>query len=192
MKATTLDLIQELNEFTDRHQSQVKKLSSLSDEQLKHRPAEGAWNVLECIEHLNRYGRFYLPEVKSRLNDARETPTENFKSSWLGNYFAVSMKPGSKPMKTFKEMNPFSSTLDRSVIAEFEQQLEEWQELLELARQYNLSRVKTAISISSFIKLRLGDTLRVVIYHHERHLLQADRATGKMKKPTPLNSVMTE
>jgi hypothetical protein len=37
-------------------------------------------------------------------------------------------------------------------------------------------QIKTSISISSFIKLRLGDTLRLVVYHNWRHLIQAKNA----------------
>ncbi len=28
---------------------------------LQQRPAPDRWSVLDCLDHLNRYGRFYLP-----------------------------------------------------------------------------------------------------------------------------------
>jgi hypothetical protein len=49
-------------------------------------------------------------------------------------------------------------------------------ELLEAARTVDLTRTKTGISITNLIKLRLGDTLRVVVYHNWRHIEQAQRA----------------
>jgi hypothetical protein len=47
--------------------------------------------------------------------------------------------------------------------------------LLEQGKKVDLTRTRTSISISSLIKLRLGDTLRVVIYHNQRHLAQVRR-----------------
>ena len=43
-------------------------------------------------------------------------------------------------------------------------------------------KTKTAISISKLIKLRLGDTFRVLIYHNERHIKQAERAIKEASK----------
>ncbi|MGB3549023.1 MAG: hypothetical protein WBA17_18760 [Saprospiraceae bacterium] len=41
-----------------------------------------------------------------------------------------------------------------------------------------MNRTKTAVSITKLIRLRLGDTLRVVVYHNQRHVAQALRAAG--------------
>ena len=76
-------------------------------------------------------------------------------------------------MKTFKVMNPAGSKLDRKVLEKFIGQQKTTLELLEKAAMVSLTKTKTSISISSWIKLRLGDTLRVVIYHNQRHLVQA-------------------
>jgi hypothetical protein len=51
--------------------------------------------------------------------------------------------------------------------------------LLEQAKSVNLQKIKASITLSKFIKLRLGDVFRVVIYHNERHLEQAFKAVGK-------------
>lgn len=53
------------------------------------------------------------------------------------------------------------------------------QELLDQAQKINLSSVKTAISLTSLVKIKLGDTLRFMIYHNERHILQAEKALGR-------------
>lgn len=79
-------------------------------------------------------------------------------------------------MNTFKEMNPFEKNLDQSVIDKFIKQQKELLDLLKLAESKNLTKIKTRISISKWIKLRLGDTFRVVIYHNFRHIKQAEKA----------------
>ena len=45
--------------------------------------------------------------------------------------------------------------------------------LLEQAKQVDLVKVKTAISLTKLIRLRLGDTFRFLVTHIERHVLQA-------------------
>ena len=78
-------------------------------------------------------------------------------------------------MKTFKEMNPIHSQLDLSVIDEFIDQQQQMLRLLERGKTTDLTRTKVSISISKWIKLRLGDTFRFVIYHNMRHIQQAKR-----------------
>lgn len=45
-----------------------------------------------------------------------------------------------------------------------------------MAQQVSLNKTKTGISISTWIKLKLGDTFKVVIYHNKRHIVQALKA----------------
>ncbi len=168
-------LLNELTEMCNAHLQKTRQLKTLNDQALIRRSSQQSWNILECIEHLNRYGRYYLPEINSRLQNSDAQSSRLFKSGLLGNYFAMAMlpKPASKSMNTFKEMNPLGARLNRSVLQEFENQLLEMIEILQRSKSKNLNRIKTSISISKWIKLKLGDTLRVVIYHNERHLLQA-------------------
>ena len=146
---------------------------------LNKKKDETAWSALECVEHLNRYGDFYLPELKRCIDKAKKGNFERFKSGWLGNYFAEMMlpKPNFKKMKTFKVMNPTGSRLNKKqTLEKFMGQQDEMLRLLQVAATVDLTRNKTAVSISKLIKLRLGDTFRVVIYHNQRHMEQALRA----------------
>ena len=149
----------------------------LSEEELNYRSTENCWSALECIEHLNLYGHFYLPEINRVLKKSDSKTEPVFKSGLLGNYFANSMKPKAtlNKMKTFKEMNPIGSDLDKSSIDEFIRQQRSTIDLLSEARQKSLNRIKTSISISRMLKLKLGDTFRFLIFHIERHLDQAER-----------------
>lgn len=182
MKLRADALIAELEELTHKHLQDAERLAALPNAILNAKPDAGGWSALECLEHLNRYGDFYLPEIAKRLHSAKAAPAAVYQSSWLGQYFAESMKPKPKlnRMKTFKSMDPANSTLDADVISRFIRQLQQLLVLLDGARQVHLGKVKTAISITPLIKLRLGDTLRVVIYHNERHIQQAQRAVERV------------
>lgn len=171
-------LLEELTTFTQQHLEAIREFQQQSDEILNQKSSPKSWNALECVEHLIRYGKFYLPEINERIKASKTSPSSEFKTGWLGNYFAKSMLPKEKlnKMKTFAPMNPISSDVKKNVLDVFEQQLTTMLTLLHDAEKVNLTKVKTSISISPFVKLRLGDTFRVVIYHNERHIQQAKRA----------------
>ncbi|HEA22015.1 hypothetical protein LCGC14_2171610 [marine sediment metagenome] len=169
-------LIRDLIERTRININQAEKFNLQTIDRLDFRNGENSWSILECFEHLNLYGDFYIPEIETKTNSSKTLPTTNFKSGVLGNYFAKSMLPKEKlnKMKTFKDKNPIRRALDKKTIDCFILQQERILDLLDKSRNINLNRTKTAISISKLIKLKLGDTFRVVVYHNERHIVQAN------------------
>lgn len=180
MNISAEEIIRDLTELTRDNIRQVEAFAKLPIEELNRRPSAESWSALECIEHLNRYGDFYIPEIQKQIAASKHRSNGKFRSGLLGNYFAKSMLPKEKlnKMKTFKSMNPAGSTLDAAVLDRFLEQQNQILELLEAAKRVNLSKTKTAISISKLIKLRIGDTFRVVIYHNHRHIVQAIRGVG--------------
>lgn len=174
MKFSVEVLINELIVKTKENISFANDLKLLLTNELNKRINEDSWSILECLEHLNLYGNFYLAEISDKIENNYETASKYFKSGILGNYFANSMLPKKKlnKMKTFKSMNPIFTDLDKKVIVTFIEQQYKLIELLEYARSKNLTKIKTNISISKWLKIRLGDTFRFVINHNLRHIQQ--------------------
>lgn len=174
---TRTELIKDLKSRTEGVIHEIPGFRAMSLEELNHRNSPKSWTILECLEHLNLYGDFYLPEIENRINATQTSKNEAFTSGWLGNYFAVSMLPGENgkmnKMKTFNNMNPIHKLLDVSIIDRFEKQQRHLLALLDKGANVDLGKVKTGISISKWIKLKLGDTFRVVVYHNQRHMVQA-------------------
>jgi len=77
-------------------------------------------------------------------------------------------------MKTFKDKNPVGSKLEPSVLENFIDFQKKTLDLLNQSNKVSLNKTKTNITISSWLKLKLGDTFRVVIYHNHRHIVQAE------------------
>ena len=177
MKIPINQLFKELKIITENNIDFAKSLQNQSNETLNFRTSENNWNILECLEHLNFYGKFYLPEIEKRIHQSQFLATKSdFKSGFLGNYFANMMLPKDKlkKMKTLKVSNPIHKLLDKSVIKEFISQQNKMLELLEKAKTVDLEKTKTSISISKLINLKLGDIFRFVIYHNFRHIKQAE------------------
>lgn len=177
MKISTSEFLNELRNRTAEHLQFAEMLSLKTENDLNFRTSTESWSTLECLEHLNRYGDFYIPEIIRTISSAGKPSQFYFKPGILGNYFAKSMLPKEKlnTMKTLKAMNPIHSNLDKSVVDTFIKQQKKMLELLEEAQYIDLEKTKTSISISKLIKLKLGDTFRFVIYHNARHVEQIKR-----------------
>lgn len=169
-------LIQKLTEQTRQAITQVESLKTDDVNILNWRENETSWSTLECLEHLNLYGDFYLPQIERKIAISNTKAEREFKSGFLGNYFAKSMLPKEKlnKMKTFKDKNPLNSKLDTTVIDTFINQQIRLLDLLIKSRNVSLNKVKIQTSISSLIKLRLGDAFQFYINHIIRHLVQID------------------
>lgn len=176
-------LIEDLMERTKKALEEVEQLKKLPLEQLNWKEDSQTWSVLECIEHLNLYGDFYIPEIRRRIAAASKANNPIFKSGLLGNYFAKMMLPtdNMKKMKTLRDKNPNGSQLDISTLDRFRQQQQDLMTLLNQGKNVDLTKTRTSISISSLIKLRLGDTFRVVVYHNQRHMAQVHGILTRQK-----------
>lgn len=121
----TEDLISQLIEQSRKQLNSVEVLLHQPLALLQYHPAEGQWSILECIEHLNIYSRYYNTELKKRLQANTPKATPSFKSGRLGNYFVQVIQPKERlnKMKTPKAMNPIDQTLDQSTLEEFKEHL---------------------------------------------------------------------
>jgi DinB superfamily len=177
------NLINELLSLTKDSLSKVESLKVLPIDKLNFKEEPTSWSILECLEHLNLYADFYLPEIEKQIAN-NKTNRENgiFKSGLLGNYFvnAIQLKNGTiKKIKTPKDKNPINAALTTATVDKFLKQQNLLINLLHKAKNIDLTKTKTAISLTKLIKLRLGDTLRFFIYHVERHVWQAENVLKK-------------
>lgn len=173
-------LINELLALTDKAIESTRQFKTLRESDLNYKKNPNEWSILECMEHLNLYGDFYLPEIEKQLLKSKPAgKTLVFKSGFIGNYFANLMKVDSngkiKKMKSPKDKDPLHSKLSVTTIDRQLKQLEKLKVLLHQSRAVDLTKLKAAISLTRLVKLRLGDTFRFLIYHIERHILQAQR-----------------
>ena len=147
-------------------------------EKLVQQPAPGKWSVAQVIEHLNSYGRYYLPLLEKALNDKGGRTNPVFTSGWLGNYFTNSMLPKkngqvTNKMRSPKDHRPSPDIDSKQVLDEFLTQEQTLLQLLEKAGKANINRRCIPVSIAPFIQLKTGDAFRFIIAHHQRHFIQA-------------------
>ena len=195
----TTKLLLELEEQNQQLLAAVRKWKKTPPEILTFRPATDKWNAIECLDHLNSYGKYYLPAIEKAVSttpgDKRILPS-TFSPGWLGNYFTNLMLPDNqgkvKKMKAPKAHLPHSCLNAPAVMAEFEQQLLQFSALLKKAAKTDLNKARVPVSIMPLIKLKLGDVLRFVIAHNQRHVLQGENAivSGGNMVPAARHQVM--
>ena len=174
-------LLATLEDQVENHVSvAVKVFQNLTSEELLKPAMNQGWSIAQCLWHLNSYGDYYLPKIKSGL-DKNYPANPDFKSTWLGSYFTRIMKPGAqmKKYKAFKNHIPPLELDAFKVVAEFIQQQEQLIRYLKQARQSDINRIRISNSILSWVRLKLGDVFQFIIAHNERHLVQAKRNIPK-------------
>jgi hypothetical protein len=173
----TENLLQNLIESTRQLMNQFERIKTIDPTVLRWKENKDSWSVLECLEHLNLYGDHYLPQMEKAISTSKHPYEAEFKSGFIGDYFAKSMLPKGKlnKMKTFKVMNPLNSELDLSVLNRFAEQELHLLNLLSKSRDVSWNKAKVVTSISKWIRMNLGDTFRFYINHQIRHFKQIER-----------------
>lgn len=175
-------LIEELYKDVQDIIAHTKEIANLDDAMLNKQPAAGKWSIAQVIEHLNSYNRYYLPEIRVALQkglNGHIAFNEQYHSGWFGDYFTKMMQPkeGGKianKMNAPKEHQPIAALDGQKVLNEFIARQNDLLNYLQQAKQTNMGKLRVPISISKFIKLKLGDTFRFLIAHQQRHFIQVD------------------
>jgi hypothetical protein len=171
-------LLQELELLCGQATAAAQSFKALTDNQLNFKTDTERWSILECMEHLNLYGDYYLPEIEQQISLSKTDSAAIFQSGLLGNYFALSMRAKNRKvqkMKSPKDKVPVQSDLGRQTIERFLMQQEQLKSLLRASYNKDLNTIRISISLNRYIRIKLGDTFRFYSYHIERHLVQAKR-----------------
>lgn len=162
--------------------SEVKTtLESLQDINLNTQEADGKWSILQCLKHMSIAVEVYNHNIGKALETGNhQSPDSDFKSHWKGDMFVKMISPKENGvvknnMKTMKTMNPENSLDAQKTVDEFFNSHNEFIDLMEKSRAFNINRVKVNTAIGPLVKLRLGDAYRFIIAHAQRHLIQLRR-----------------
>lgn len=158
-----------------------KNFSGLNEEQLFWRKDKEHWSVANCLIHLNLFANYYHPVIEKKIRLAEESgnlPDPVYISGWLGDYFVRMMKPDLvdgvvNKYKTNPKFDPDQTELHEHCLFTFLENQSKLLELLDKAKQVDLSNIKVPIANSNIVSLKLGDTFRFLIAHNQRHIIQA-------------------
>ncbi len=168
-------------------------LKQYGNDVLQFKPAADAWSIAQILAHLNVYGKFYITEAERQLHLHYTQPVLYYKPGVLGSYFVKTMAPvtgntKSRKMKTVKVAEPEPNPDALATIEQFIFYQHQLLNLLQLAAGADMGKVKVPTFLSRFISLKLGDMLRFVVAHQQRHFAQAGnilKSTGIDERAMP-------
>lgn len=168
-------LLSDLKKRTEFCIKEAKKMLKQKEESLNAKPNPETWSKLQCIQHLNNYSNFYISEINGALAKSTSPSTPLFKPGFLGNIFSKAMMPKEKMtvMSSPANMEPAKSDLSKEVLNTFISDQKEYLEILTAARKKNLNKSRIKVTLSRWVRINLGDALRINVYHNQRHILQA-------------------
>lgn len=163
---------------TDLRATVGARFAALPLSALNQRQSPASWSILECLEHLNRYSRYYNAAFAHALARPRPAPVPpaEIAYTWLGRKSVEMMRPTTaKKTTTLKRFNPLGSSLGGGVLLEFDQHQARLLQLLAQARPADLNRRQVPVEFFRLWHLRLGEALEFVVVHQQRHVQQALR-----------------
>jgi len=172
------ELLSGLHDRIELIRNNLQPFLRLPDEHLLKNPTAGKWSIAEIFEHLNIIHGGLLQSIGKVMRKAPINSRESFSSGWIGDKLYRLMMP--RPdgtvfkMKTPRRFQAGPAPLHpRKVLDTFMNQLDEFDHVLELCLYVDLQKMKLPFVFPRGLKLRLGDGLRFIVAHCERHLLQA-------------------
>lgn len=185
---TSKQLIQQsLAEATNIRHNTEKHFIDLAEEKLNRKPDSDSWSASECFQHLLLTNESYLKSFKNLLG-GKQFGSQNsdpfnqsfihpFKHSFLGKFILHFVNPKTKmKSNTTKTFNPSHSKVEADVVRKFLLQHDQLVQMISAMINYNLQEIKISSPINARIKYNLGDTIRIIILHDQRHIQQAERA----------------
>jgi hypothetical protein len=173
-------LITELLDRTELIKASTQPFLRLEEDRLNRPPAPDKWSIAEIFAHLNIYNDAYIRVILSKITVAKDVKNETFRSGWLGDWIYSQTMPRADgsvfKMRAPKATRPSGGPQDgKETLQRFLQQCDMLDDIIRHCSVKDLQGIKIPFYFSKLIPLRLGDNLRYLIAHCERHLLQAHR-----------------
>ncbi|HRJ41332.1 MAG: DinB family protein [Caldilineaceae bacterium] len=170
------DFLTGLRSHIHQHAAEVQSVFlELDDTQLTWRPRPGEWNILQCFDHLNLTHDYYAPKVADGLAQRRPAlpAADSYAPSFWGRiYMHFSFNP-KYSFPTVPAITPGADNLGRDVLHRYLAKQEGLLATLDAVASLDLRA--TTVPIEKFVRFNLGDCLKILVYHDQLHIGQAQR-----------------
>lgn len=159
-------------------------LLPVSESLLFGTPEAERWSIGRCLAHIHQIAKQYQPLVRQKIVKALERadapPVARFKTGWLADRFVrqVQLQDDNLPYYPQKTPSAYAppASIPKTITTLVLADLRDMMELLRLSEQVSLKKVKVPMRSFPYVNLSLGNMLRYLVYHYERHVVQAQRA----------------
>lgn len=188
------DILADFQADLDRYQREVVDAwRGLDEHVLTARPGPKRWSAIDCLEHVRRANSMYVRHLDRAIAKAERKgrrPVEEFRPGAVGARMRASLAPRPEApaadgrarialkMPTAGAFNPVKDAAPpqpAETLQRFEDQLALMRQLARRCETIDL-RVRSQTLLGPFLMLKVGDVLRYLGAHTDRHLVQAERA----------------
>lgn len=172
------DLLNDLATDVKRIKESAEYFQTVDKNKMVYCPEKSKWSIVQVLEHVNSFNRHYFPEIERELSVITHNNNSWFSSGFFGERLVKSQKPTNvyeikNKMRTTKSHSFPNSLNVETVLNEFLQHQDKLLQLLEMAKMKDLNQSRFGLTFTNFIKLKLGDLLRFLVAHEQRHMIQA-------------------
>ena len=171
----------------------AREFAHLSDRELRTRPAPGKWSIVECLQHLNLAERYYVRQLQHKTDQLgliQHNPTDQtLESDWVGKLMLRFLDPKSTvkiPAPGIIRPRAASDLNPADVMGQFLELQTLQHELLGKLTYLDWNREKMPSLFGNWLTMQLGDVVRMLVVHTERHLQQALRAKTEIATFAPI------
>ncbi len=151
----------------------------VTDDRLNRQPPGGGWTAGQALEHIIVSGSLYmdrLPGIIDRARTQGRTAQRKWKPSLMGGVIMRSIDPRNMAKRKTQKVFEPGPTPRPNVVREVIKLHEKLSTQIRNADGLDLRAVRLSSPVSSLIRMNLGDALGILVFHAQRHLLQAGRA----------------
>ena len=177
--STATELQQRLTHILDTVEREFRPLTV---EQLRTKPANGGWSIVECLQHLNLAERYYVRQLQHKVAKLGlvqyNADDQDIESDFVGRLALRFLDPKSTtklPAPGMVKPRAASSLDSADVIQQFVALQALQKDLTGRLVYLDWNREKVPTMFGNWLKMRLGDVVRMLVLHTERHIGQAMR-----------------
>ena len=173
-------LLSELIDRTEVITSNTRSFLRLDQQLLYYKPESQCWSITEIYGHLNITNKTCIHSILKRIKTSPDVSTTDFMSGWLGDWVYEKLMPRADgsvyKISAPKKFHAPNKELDAiEVLNQFLEDQDIIHDILLHSSTKDLKQIRVPFYFTRAVNFRLGDTLRFLIAHNERHLLQAHR-----------------
>jgi hypothetical protein len=166
-------------QFGDASKRAATLVRSAGSDRLTARPASGGWSAVECLIHLNKTSKLYIPLIHSSLRQARAEGLEavrRFRMDWRGRSLAWFLEPPYRLKgKTIPGALPDRIRPPEAALEEFQALNSQLVSQLEEGGRLAMDEILISSPFSGSTTYNLYSAFIVIAAHERRHLWQAER-----------------
>lgn len=156
----------------------VALVTGLTLAQLNWKPRPDAWSIGQCLEHLCLSNEVYAEPMTKALGGRATGPVDEIRPGWFGRWFIRRYIEPTTPRtrgRAPKTTVPVVRQVDASILDRFIASNARIRDVIALAREHDVNRVRFRNPFVPLIRFTVGTGLQIIARHNHRHLLQAER-----------------